>query len=88
MDHYQELTCGCLRAGFIFHTFHILFPNSTVIISIFSNFPFSDSDYDDRNPAMHSEIRLRREGVSMMWPLTHISTGLDPRRGMITANGI
>lgn len=37
---------------------------------------------------MHSEIRRHSEGVSIMWPLTHISAGLDPERGMITANGI
>lgn len=44
--------------------------------------------YDGSGPAMHSQIRLRSEGVSIMWPLTHISTGLDPKRGMIIANGI
>ena len=43
---------------------------------------------DGRNPAMHCEIRLHSKGVSIMWPLTHISAGLDPERGMITANGV
>lgn len=37
---------------------------------------------------MQRTVRLHSKGVSMMWPLTHISAGLDPERGRKTANGV